>query len=141
MSRLYYPPVAKPKLAAAAEPSSTDNATEAVKKVAKLIPAEVITGYTALVAAIPAIGFAWLRPWLFGISFFLGWAATPLYLNKMAEAGKPKRNFLIVSFLSFPFWAYYTSGRQILSHGYDAGLAGVLLILFSIVSGLIPMSR
>jgi hypothetical protein len=107
MSRLYYAPTkalataanaAGPKVAPA--PAQAFNINEVAQKVAKLVPAELITAYTALIGFAANAG-ATARPWCDGIAFVICLALTPIYLDKLADAGKPKVLHLIVSSLAF----------------------------------------
>ncbi len=111
------------------------------KKVAKLIPSELITAYTGLVSFTGAVKFQWLHNCLFVASFLLCLALTPIYLDRMADKGKPKRNHLIVSTAAFVVWAYFVSGQQVMPQWYDAGLASMATIVFSVVSALVPLDR
>ncbi|WP_308909418.1 hypothetical protein [Pseudokordiimonas caeni] len=150
MSRLYYPPE-KPSqdfptfktAAPGGEPPGAGGteAGEAIKKVALLVPAELITAFTGLVGFCMNIEAPGVRMAVFAVCFIICWVLTPFYLNKMAEAGKPKRNHLIVSTVAFPVWAYLTVGYQVVPDYYDPGIAGISAILFSAISGVIPMNR
>jgi hypothetical protein len=100
-----------------------------------------VTAYGALVSASTAIRFETLRLPIFVLCFVICFVLTPVYLNKMADKGKPKRNHLIVSSVAFPIWAYLVSGNQVAPGFYDAGLATVIAILFSLISALVPMNR
>ena len=139
MSRLYYPPIKLGELAGG-EGAGLDTG-DAAKKIGKLIPTELITAYAALVAAALSIQLIGVRLPIFWGCFVLCLVLTPLYLNKVADPGKPKRNQLIISTIAFPIWAYLVSGNQVIPQWYDAGLATVIAIAFSLVSGLVPMNK
>lgn len=139
MSRLYYPPPAKSELSTG-ETSGVDT-KQALEKVAKLIPSEVITAYTGLVSLFLNLKTPRSQSIGFGIAFILGVILTPVYLNNMAEAGKPKRNHLIVSTFAFVVWAYFTSGRQVVPDLYDIIWATAALIIFTLISGAIPLDK
>jgi hypothetical protein len=128
-------------LAAADEQDQPSAVSEAAKKAVKLIPAEVITGYTGLISLVPALRWEWLHPWVYGLCVVLGIVATPIYLSRVADADKPKRRFIVTATLAFPFWAYFTSGQQVAPQLYDVALASILLALFSFISSLIPMTK
>jgi hypothetical protein len=141
MSRLYYPPENKGALTKGGEGEGGGfDAGEAGKKIAKLIPAEIITGYMGLIGVALNIRPDW-QLYAYAAFFLLCWVLTPFYLNQMAEPGKPKRNHLIVSSLAFPVWAYLVSGHQVIPDYFDAGLATAVAIVFSLVTGLIPMNK
>lgn len=139
MSRLYYPPPVKAVLSKGEE--SGFDTKQAVEKVAKLIPSEVITGYTGLISLFAAAQSQRSQLIGYGVAFVLGLVLTPVYLNQMAEPGKPKRNHLIVSTFAFAFWSYFTSGRQVAPAFYDIIWASAALIIFTLISGAIPMSK
>jgi hypothetical protein len=82
-----------------------------------------------------------MRNCLFAASFLLCLILTPIYLNRMADKGKPKRNHLIVSSVAFVVWAYFVSGKQIMPDLYDAALASMATLVFSVVSALVPLDK
>ena len=136
MSRLYYSPKGELRLSSGPQL----DIEEIGKKVAKLIPSELITAYTGLVTLTLNVKIATLRPWLFAASFLFCLVMTPIYLNHMAEANKPKRNHLIVSSFAFIVWAYFVSGQQVLPW-YDAALASILMLVFSVISAVVPLDK
>lgn len=139
MARLYYPEIRRGTLA-----GGKDNGVdigEASRKIAKLIPVEIVTAYAALVSASLIVKWETLRLPLVYICFFICWVLTPFYLNMVADPGKPKRNQLVVGALAFPIWAYLISGNQVVPQFYDPGLATILALLFSLITSLIPMNR
>lgn len=136
-TRLYYDRGA----GAASGQQTAPGLQDAAEKVAKLVPVELVTAYGALVSAATAIANVGLRPWAFGIVFVLCWVLTPLYLKKVAEDGPPSRNFILVSTVAFPFWAYLVSGNQVIPQFYDPAIATIAATLFSLGAGLIPMNR
>lgn len=139
MSRLYYPKIMPAKMA------SGDNGGvdvgDAAKKIAKLIPTELVTAYAALVSASLAIRWESVRHPVFWICFAICWGLTPIYLNMVADPGKPKRNQIIVGTVAFPVWAYLVSGGQVIPAYFDAGIATVVAMLFSLATTPIPMNR
>jgi hypothetical protein len=140
-SRLYYPPKDKATLASGEE-TAASAAGEAAKKIAKLIPTELVTAYGALVGASLAIRWANLRLPGVAICFVICWVLTPVYLNLVADKdGKPKRNQIIVGTLAFPIWAYLVSGNQVMPDYYDAAMATIIATIFSLISGIIPMNK
>jgi len=139
MSRLYYPPKISGELVGGEE--GAIDFGDAAKKIGKIIPSELVTAYGALVSASSAIHFESLRVPIFVLCFVVCLVLTPIYLAKAADEGKPKRNHLIVSTVAFPIWAYLVSGNQVMPGLYDAGLAAVIAIIFSLISALIPMNR
>ncbi len=139
MSRLYYPPAGRTTLAGGNGLYVDPN--DALKKVAKLVPGELLTGYMGLISLSMNVENPAVLPWLFVISFILCLVLTPIYLQRMADAGKPKRNHLIVSTVAFVIWAYFVSGQQVLPDWHDTAVATFILVVFSLVSTVIPMNR
>lgn len=115
------------------------SSSEYFEKVAKLVPAELIAGYVALIGFVPLIRNSNLHPWFFGASFLLCLVLTPIYLNSQAEKGRPKRNHLVVSTVAFVFWAYAVSGSTTWPAIHDPAIASILLVAFSLVSGRIHL--
>ena len=138
MSRLYYPP--PPPAALAAGENAPLDIKDVAKKVALIIPTELVTGYTALINFSMNVRWPRARPWCFLTSFLLCLVLTPYYLNKASDPGKPKRNHLIVSTVAFAVWAYFVSGLQVIPNWYDAGLASILLVVFSLLTAFIPLT-
>jgi hypothetical protein len=139
MERLYYPP---PQVGGLASGGGTDvDVGQAAEKIGKLIPSELLTAYAALVSASMVIKYEAARLPVAGICFAICLILTPLYLKRVATEGKPKRNHLIVSTIAFPVWAYLISGNQVVPQLYDAALATIVALLFSLISGLIPMNK
>jgi hypothetical protein len=138
MSRLYYPPLTKSSLARGEREGI--NGKEYLEKVAKLVPAEILTGYSALISLFLTKSAA-EKEWACGAFFVLGIILTPTYLNNMAEPGKPKTVHLVVSTIAFVVWAYFTSAYQVIPQYYDSTWATAALIVFSLVSGAIPLKK
>ena len=140
MSRLYYPPTAGSRLASG-QASTGEVTKDNLEKVVKLVPAELITGYSALISAAANFHDAIARNIGFAISFVLCGVLTPIYLNKMAEAGKPKIVHLVVSTLAFVVWAYYTSGRQVIPQYFNGDYALFGLLVFSLITAVTPLKK
>ncbi len=134
MSRLYYEPIS-------AQSEESPGTKQYLEKVAKLVPSEVIAGYLAIVGFIAAVGDADARLWLGWAAFALGLVLTPFYLNTQAEPDRPKRNHLILSTVAFVVWAYAVSGATLLPDFHTDAVASIVLIAFSLVSGIIPLDR
>jgi len=139
MSRLYYPPVTRGLVAGGQDQF---DAGEAIKKIGKLIPAELITAYGALVGASLAIQWKDFHLPVAAACFVICWILTPIYLNAVADKdAKPKRNQIIVGTLAFPIWAYLVSGAQVIPQYYDAAIGTVVATLFSLITAVIPMNQ
>ena len=135
MPRLYYD---KPP-GTGTMSSATNNTKEFGGKVAKLIPVEIIAGYLPLIGLVEAVKLENLRPGLYILVFVVCLAMVPIYLNWQSEKDKPKRVHIIVSTLAFPIWAYAVSGHIILPQFYDGALANIILGLFTLITGWIPL--
>jgi hypothetical protein len=111
------------------------------ERVAKYIPAEILTFYTAAVSLIGAydpIAQGGKRLWLFGIVGFIFWLLTPFWLGRFSKDKSVRITNQIIGFLAFGIWAYAFPSGWFKDMGlYDPILAGVLLILFAAVSGFI----
>jgi hypothetical protein len=139
MSRLYYPKPTMGKMASGA--GGGVDLGDVTKKVAKLIPTELVTAYAALVSASAAVHWPSFRGPAVWACFVICWILTPFYLNHVADPGKPKRNQIIFGTLAFPIWAYLVSGSQVAPDYYDASLGTILALVFSLITSLIPMNR
>lgn len=112
------------------------------EKVAKLVPSEIIAGFLAMCGFVPNIGDDSINSRtvyliIFGFCLIL----TPVYLNFFAEKDKPKRIHLIISSLAFVVWAYVTTGSELFPDFYNAAIASIILVAFSLVSALIPLNK
>ncbi len=111
------------------------------ERVAKYIPAEILTFYTAAVSLIAAYDLtaqATKRLWLFAVAGLVFWLLTPFWLGRFSKDKSVKITNQIVGFIAFGLWAYAFPAGWFKDMGlYDPILAGVLLILFAGVSGFI----
>ena len=141
MSRLFYD---QPKnLVSKAPQKPAQKLNNYLEKVASLIPGEVLAGYLFLIGGTSIINNTTAQIVSVWVAFAAGLILTPIYLNKVADPGKPKRKHLIISSFGFIVWAYVTSGSTLsgsLNIPYDPGLASFILGLFSIISGAIPLN-
>src|SRR5208283_3127540 len=137
-TRLYYPPVNKPQLAS----GTTDVAQvagNAVEKIVKLIPAEVIAAYYALIYLASDVARESWHIWLFGIAFLAGLIATPIYLYKKADHQKPYKTQIVMSTIAFVPWAFLTTGKQVVPRYYDSALAGFVVVIVTLFTGWFPI--
>ena len=107
-------------------------------KVSKLIPSEIIAGYLTIFGLIATAPEGMRKPLYWG-SAALCFILTPIYLYFQAEANKPKYVHLIVSTVAFLIWAYVTTGSTLVGELYNAAVASIFLIVFSLISGIIPL--
>jgi hypothetical protein len=118
-------------------------AQDYLERVAKYVPAEVIAAYLAVVPIITATtDGGTLRTTLHAIIFAACLILTPLYLSFMAQAGQPKRIHMLIGATAFLVWGYSITGGFFADvHWYQAGIAVVVLIIFSLASGLIAPTQ
>jgi len=163
MSRLYYPPGAKSAATPATKSLSPEalttavagtavppppapdaaraNANEFTQKIVKMVPSELVTAYTAGIAVISDVANEETRMIAYAVTFLVCLVLTPIYLNQQAEPGMPKWTHIIISTLAFPVWAYLVSGNVIVPQYYDGSIALLATILFSVVTGAIPIRK
>jgi hypothetical protein len=155
MSRLYYEP-RPPKIIRESDikdgpggkettPPKGKSFTDYLDKVAHLVPSEIIAGYLTMMGFVGALKNPGSKEIFLWIIFGAGLILTPLYLNMVADKGKPKRNHLILSTLAFLVWALVTSGSQLwpmITHSeYDPAMASIILVLFSMGSAVVPLDK
>lgn len=144
MERLYYEKKhdpTQPKAFAGEDKGFSDY----LGKVARLIPSEVIAGYLTMIGFVGSIKNLQTQIIIAWVIFAMGLILTPLYLNKVADADKPKRNHLILSTIAFLVWAYVTTGKQLLAtispDIFDQAVSSIVLVAFSLVSAVIPLNK
>jgi hypothetical protein len=143
MTRLYYerllvhdPATAK---AVYAEVPKLGAAGEYLDKVAKLVPSEVIAAFVAIMGVVPSVRNPSWQPGVGWGAFLICLIMTPIYLNYQAVPNAPKKIHLVLSTLAFVAWAYAVSGASLVPSLYDPAIASIELIVFSVVSGAIPL--
>ncbi len=116
------------------------------ERVAKYVPAEIIAGYTPLMALAAANGGE--KPtevtlWLAGLVFLAGFIATPLYLWRVSgKVGKSKPIQIVIATIAFPLWAYVLGGPfEVLSeinkeYPYHPEIGGVVTGIYTWMVGL-----
>lgn len=110
-----------------------------LERVAKYVPAEILAAY---LTALPIISGTTdsgskTRKTYFAILLIGCAILTPFYLNFMAESDQPKRTHLIVGSFAYLIWVYSIGGFFTEIGWYQEPAAALLLIFFSLVSGLI----
>jgi hypothetical protein len=144
MGRLYYEKQIDPTQPRAFA-GKEQNFNDYLNKVARLIPSEIIGGYLTMIGFAGAIKNMQAQNIAAWVVFALGLILTPIYLNNVAEADKPKRNHLILSTIAFLVWAYVTTGKQlsetISPDLFDQAIASILLVAFSLVSAITPLNK
>ena len=108
-----------------------DNAT----RVAKYIPGEILAGYVAMGAIISSMtpgSTTMITSWAV---LGLGLVLTPVYLAGISEKSKPKALHLVLSTIAFAVWSYALGGPFALSGIHNPQIGSILLIAFTLVSG------
>lgn len=147
MARLYYDPPSTPVTEESTAGGGGNNAggqsfSDYLEKVSRLIPAEVLAGYLTMMGFVGSIGSAETQKIVNWVIFGACLVLTPLYLNNVAVPDKPKRNHLIISTVAFIVWAYVTTGGQLLGPDlFSQAIGSIVLILFSLISALIPLNK
>ena len=140
MPRLYYDPSVKEQPYRHRMTVSSDQAAKQyLEKVAKLVPSEILAAYLTVVGLVPLVQNGHLRAVVYAASFLTCLVVTPLYFTSVAEKYRPKRNHIVLSTIAFAVWAYAVSGSTMIPHWHDPAIASILLILFTLVSGRIPL--
>jgi hypothetical protein len=140
MGRLYYEKPVNP-LQPKAYSGEEGNVKHYLDKVSKLIPSEIIAGYLVMSGFVPLVHTRFDQRIVYFIIFLLCQILTPVYLNSQAESNKPKRNHLVISSVAFTVWAYVTTGKAVMPDYYDAALASIMLVAFSLVSAIVPLNK
>jgi hypothetical protein len=113
-------------------------------RVVKLIPSEVIATYLAIGNVIPALSEGHWEHSGSWINFTFFWIATPivLFIAGKAENKRPSVTHLTMSTIAFPIWAYNVAGSvDLYGLQFRPAMAGIMLILFTFITGFIPLER
>ncbi len=141
MSRLYYE---KSEINLMSDEEDDGNRIKSyLEKVSSIVPAEIIAGYLAMVGFLKKVPDDTLvinQGLLKGVFIFC-LILTPLYFYFQAKKDKPKFIHMIISTIAFAVWAFVTSGEKFDISFYNAETASVILVGFSLLSGLIPMKK
>jgi hypothetical protein len=147
MERLYHekPSPKEGLLQADAKPIKGPGFSDYLTKVSRLIPSEILAGYLTMIGFVSSIKNQEVQNVVAWIVFAAGLILTPIYLNRVADANKPKRNHLILSTIAFIIWAYVTTGKQLLEtispDIFDQSIASIALVLFTLISAVIPLDK
>lgn len=144
MGRLYYEKKYDPTQARAIA-GNEQGFSDYLDKVARLIPGEIIAGYLTMIGFVGSIKNIQMQNVIAWIVFAIGLILTPIYLNNVAEADKPKKNHLILSTIAFLVWAYVTTGKQlsetISPDIFEQAVASIILVAFSLISAIVPLNK
>lgn len=122
--------------------------TDYLEKVTKLIPSEIIAAFIAMVGILegtvtpPSKGPGDVEvDYRYWIVFWFCLVMTPIYLYVLSEKDKPKYYHIALSVFAFTIWAFVTKGATYFGDEFDPTNASLLLIAFTIVSGLFPLKK
>ena len=126
----------------------TDKRSEvelATVRIAKFVPSLVILSYASLcnlVNSKDATTDAGIRLLLFQIAFWLCAGLTPVYILYFERKNPLRWLNVSVGTVAFPIWAYaFPCGWFVDIHKYDPVVAGFILIVFSLITALIPAPK
>lgn len=132
--------VGLPEISCRRSISQQGPASAYLEKVAKLIPGEVVAAYIAILGIVASETDAHSRTITLWIVFVACLVATPIYLYFQAVANKPKWVHLFLSSVGFAVWAFAVSGNELVGPPiYTPQTGSIVLILFSLISGAIPL--
>ncbi|WP_421765459.1 hypothetical protein [Ekhidna sp.] len=135
MARLYREPE-KMK-----SPTGTSAKTQlGLEKIAKLVPSEIIAGYLTILGFISALDPNIQEIVSAGI-IALCTCLTPIYLKMMSDKDSAIRNHLIMSTIAFLVWAYAISGNNFPYLQFESSIASILLVVFTLISGVVPLNK
>lgn len=130
----------KPKGARAQSDKGTkDVVRDYAERVAKYVPAEVIAAYLAITNITEGTSTANSGGRAAGLAFALAFGViiTPAYLWRLAKPKEPWVFQSAVSIIAFIVWSYSMKGAWDEWDIYYSGAAGIGLVVFSVVSGLL----
>lgn len=111
-----------------------------LERVAKYVPAEIVAAYLAIIGFAVNVASGKLLAMI--LAFAVCLVATPLYLWRMGKRSKVKAVHLIISSIAFVVWAFAAGGAGGVFgvdglNIYDPSWASIVLVLFTLASGLI----
>jgi len=117
----------------------------AATRIAKFIPSTIILGYVGacnLVNSKDPVHDTIPRLIAFKIIFWVCLVLTPIYILSFDWKNPLRWLNVIVGLIAFPIWAYaFPCGWFVEIHLYDPVWAGVALLLFSMITGVIPAPK
>jgi hypothetical protein len=148
MSRLVEPKLPKERTLAADMAGGGDaqkTINEIGERIAKYVPAEILALYTSavsLIATANAKDAATKRLWLFGLAGLFFLIVTPLWLGRFSDNANIKRTNQLMGLAAFAVWAYAFPAGWFHDRGlYDPIIAGLLLIVFTVISAFVTPKR
>jgi len=122
-------------------PAPRDTIKEYGERVAKYVPSEILAFYAAAVSLIASLDIRTnqlKRLWLFGLMALFFWIVTPLWLARFSKEAAIRKTNQLVGFIAFAVWAYaFPAGIFHDFKLYDPIIAGLLLMVFTVVSAFI----
>jgi hypothetical protein len=127
------------KVSGGGKGAASGGKAEYAERIAKYVPAEVIAAYLTLLPIV--LGGSdpdtHRRTILLAVIFGLGVLFTPAYLWRFRAQGNAKLYHFVISTLAFVIWAYSIPEGLFDDVGaYDKVIAPILLVVFTLVSGL-----
>ena len=137
MPRLYYE---KRKVMSQASDDTDESVTKMyVEKITLLIPSEIIAAYLAVVGLIPSIQGVELTTF-YQIIFLLFLVLTTWYIYMVREKKEATPiPHMIISTIAFIVWGFATTGDKVFPHFHQPAIASIILIVFTLISGKIPL--
>ncbi len=142
MNRLYYEK-SEIKLMNDLDEGGSSSTQSYLAKVSSIVPSEIIAGYLAMIGFLEKNQDSSLvlhQGLLKGIFIFC-LILTPIYFYYQAVKTRPKIIHIVLSTIAFCVWAFVTSGEKFDITFYNGEIASVILVGFSLVSGIIPMKK
>ncbi|MDN5215123.1 hypothetical protein QQ020_23785 [Fulvivirgaceae bacterium BMA12] len=141
MSRLFYEAEKSSNKFKSGSENGHKRAKLGLEKIASLVPAEIIATYLTILGFISDNWDFQTREIVTSICIAICTILTPIYLRKMSTPGKPIKVHLIMSTIAFLIWAYATSGDRFPLVEYESSIASIILVLFTLISGAIPLNK
>jgi hypothetical protein len=111
-------------------------------RTAKYVPGEIIAAYVSIGGILKSVNAADpLRLPVGWMVFALCLVVTPVYLNLFNDKKRPNRSHLAVSTVAFAVWGYALGGPFEYAGIYKSWLGSVLLVVFTVLSGLLEPKR
>ena len=128
--RIYFdPPVTQSTTFSAAKGERTK---DALGKIGKLIPGEILGGYGAALGTLPLFSVT-QQPFVGLVCFVLGILGTGWYVGWQIGVGIKKQKHEAVYIAAFVVWAYALTGKTSLPWFYHPGVAAILPIIASVI--------
>lgn len=128
---------AKPR---GAESFADKDKDDYLERVVKYIPAEIVAAYVAVQNILDTQGCKVPQSWWYGL-YLIFVVLTPAYLYTRRTKGEPYMLHLAIATAAFVIWSYALTNCAKFGvfslEMYDAKLAAVALIMFSLIAGIL----